>query len=181
MGNPSECSWFAIHDEGCQVIDVSNYRQDGIPLSLQQCGDCFSPMPIILINNFILMQFYLYKAQHHSTAPCGNIRLLVRPWYHKILGTKWRRKNVVSPKRVRHLRIRQHFQRLVNFEYRFVSSVRNNIATTFLSVGQSSVHLQFSEHDAKCFNVSLLSLCNVLASLSIPKFLPPDLDFNFWP
>ena len=39
-GSPSECPWFAIHDEACRVVYVANHwHEDGIPLSLPQCGD----------------------------------------------------------------------------------------------------------------------------------------------
>ena len=34
-GIPSECPWFAIHDEACRVVDVAYHgHSDGIPLSL---------------------------------------------------------------------------------------------------------------------------------------------------
>ena len=34
-GIPSECPWFAIHDEACRVVDVTNHwHKDGIPLFL---------------------------------------------------------------------------------------------------------------------------------------------------
>ena len=39
-GIPSECPWFAIHDEAGRVMDVANqWHGDGIPVSLPECSD----------------------------------------------------------------------------------------------------------------------------------------------
>ena len=51
-GIPSEFSWLiAIHDEACDGLDVTNHgHKNGIFLSFLQCGDYFSPRPLITIN-----------------------------------------------------------------------------------------------------------------------------------
>ena len=47
-------------------------------------------------------------------------------WHHNILGEKRQWKNVVSSRRIRHLRVRQHFQRCANLGH--ISVSRGEIA-----------------------------------------------------
>ena len=106
QGNPIRVS---------MIFNVANNgHEDGILLFFRNMVIVFLPRLLFFIKSPIITSFYLYKAQCHGIASYDNVMLLAMPWPHNALGAKWRCKNVVSPRWVRHLRLRQSFPRLTN-------------------------------------------------------------------
>ena len=120
QGNPILVSMICNPRRGLQSIGFSKSWTRGwgslVPSAMRWLI-IFLPRLLFFIKSPILTSFYLYKAQSHGTAAYGNVMLLATPWHHNILRTKWRCKNVVSPRKVR-----QHFPSRANFGYRYVSS-----------------------------------------------------------